>query len=330
VKIWHSTYQLSLKGPANSHAKAKFRKGALLRVRFNDKNLIGFADLCPFSEMGDQPLELELKHLVQMKPSDIGARSLHFARIDALARAEGKSVYDSKVRIKNHFLVNDLMKFETSRLKKIEADGFSEMKIKLGRDLQIETERLEQICKQASSQLKFRLDFNSSLSRERFVNWFEKHQSWLRPKIEFFEDAFAYDAREWREVSERWNLTLAMDFVAPEAKLKSEGAAVIIVKPAVEDETRIIKSVHNQKKKFVFTHYMDFPVGQMAAYQAAQSASAELGERLMSCGLQHHDLYEGLTFQNEIKSDGPYVLPPEGNGFGFDRLFENLKWVELN
>src|ERR1700677_2738267 len=110
MKIWYSTYQLFPKSVINSKIKIKYRPGALLRVRFED-GAVGYADLCPFSEMGDQPLELELKNLLQSKPSALTERALTVARLDASARAEKRSLYNPKVRIKNHFLINDLNTF---------------------------------------------------------------------------------------------------------------------------------------------------------------------------------------------------------------------------
>lgn len=337
MKIWYSSYQLVPRSVINSRAKTKFRNGAILRVRFDDGKT-GFSDLCPFAEMGDRPLERELKDLVGLNPSAIGERSLHFARIDAVARSEERSLFDEdsnrngteRVRIKNHFLIHDILRFDLVRVAQLEAAGYTEIKVKMGWDLQAETERLDQLCARSSHRLRFRLDFNMSLGRERFVYWFEKNQGWLRARVEFFEDPFAYDHREWREVSEHWNIPLALDFAPLQVKLAAEGASILIVKPAVEDEMQIVRSEHNQKKKFVVTQYLDFPLGQMAAYYSAQKVAPLLGERLLSCGLQQHDVYQSPTFQEAIKNDGPHIVPPDGHGFGFDRLLESQKWIELS
>ena len=331
MKIWYSSYQLVPQGPINSRAKTKFRKGALLRVRFDDGK-VGFSDLCPFAEMGDRPLERELKQLLQLKPSPLGERSFYFARLDADARAEGRNLFDLSVapRIKNHFLIHDILRFDLTRISQLESAGYTEIKVKMGWDIPAETERLDQLCARASNQLRIRLDFNMSFNRERFLHWFEKHQSWLRPRVEFFEDPFAYDNREWSDVSSRWNIPLALDFAPIAVKVAAEGAAVLVVKPAVENESAIIQSPQNQAKKFVFTHYLDFPLGQMAAFYSALQAAPKLGARLLTCGLQQREIYENLTFQTEIKIDGPYIVPSDGMGFGFDKLLENQKWIELS
>lgn len=330
MKIWYSSYQLVPKTVINSRAKTKFRKGAILRVRFDDGK-IGYSDLCPFAEMGDRPIERELKHLLELKPSPIGERSLHFARLDADARSEKRSLFDLRgPRLKSHFLIHDILHFDLVRVAELENAGYTEFKIKMGWDITAETERLDQLCARASHRLRIRLDFNMSLNRDRFVHWFEKHQGWLRPRIEFFEDPFAYDRREWREVSQRWNIPLALDFAPLQTKLDAEGAAVLIVKPAVEDEMQIVESENNKQKKLVFTQYLDFSLGQMAAYYSAQKMAPQLGDRLLTCGLQQQDVYEAPIFQEAIKNDGPYIIPPDGYGFGFDYLLEKQKWIELS
>lgn len=328
MMIWYSTYQLYPKGTLNSKTKTQFRQGALLRIRFEDGR-VGFADLCPFSEMGDHPLDFELQQLKYSKPTQLGERSLHFAQKDAQARAEKKTLYRSDVLIKNHFLISDLARFDLSRLSRIEASGYTEFKVKMGRDLAAESEILENMVGKLSYNARLRLDFNCSLNRERFEMWFEKAQRWLRPALEFIEDPFAYDPETWRQVSRRWGVTFALDQAENVLKVGAEGAQIIVIKPAIQNVEKIIEMFKASGKKFVFTHYMDFPVGQMFAFAEAQSVKAQLGEMMLTCGLQHHDIYEGFTFQDAIRYDGPQILPPEGWGIGFDTLLENLSWVEL-
>jgi len=328
MKIWYSSYQLFPKSVINSKIKIKYRLGALLRVRFED-GAVGYADLCPFAEMGDQPLELELKNLLQSKPSPLTARSLNVARLDATARAEKRSLFNPKIRVKNHFLINDLGGFDQNRIDALEKMGYNEFKIKIGRDLAVETEKLHNLCDRLGHASRLRLDFNFTLTREKFLQWFDKTQSWLRSRLEYVEDPFAYNGKEWREVNERWNITLALDFAPIETKLKAEGAQVVVIKPAVEDDQKILKSIVSSPKRVVYTHYMDFPLGQMAALVSAEHAMQNYSGKILSCGLQHHDIYEGFVFQSAIKYDGPFIVPPEGHGLGFDALLDKQKWIEL-
>lgn len=328
MKIWYSPYQLYPQFLGPNKSKNKFRKGALLRIRF-EEGLVGYADLCPFSEMGDRPLEMELKQLVVNKPTEMGERSLYFAKMDAEARAHQTALYDRTAKIKNHFLITDLNTFDVVRIAQLESSGFSEIKIKMGRDLQNETVLLERLSQKLSAGTKLRIDFNATLNRDRFVDWFEKNQKWLRPVLDFIEDPFTYNAQDWREVSKKWNIPFALDLAGDALSTGAEGAPIVVLKPAVQDVDKIIASLKDKNKKFVFTHYMDFPVGQMFALVSAQNHFHELGSQLLTCGLQHHDLYEGLTFQSAIKSDGPYILPPDGYGIGFDKWLTNQTWTEL-
>ena len=328
MKIWFSKYQLYPKGSLNSKSKTKFRQGALLRVR-SEEGTVGYSDLCPFSEMGDRPIDLELTELSKGRLSSLAQRSLYFANLDAEARAKNESLFRSQCNIKNHFLISDITRFDLHRAAKIELAGYTEFKIKLGRDLVSETESLKNFCSALSATSKVRLDFNCITSVERFTNWFDTNQKWLRPTLEFIEDPFAYDANEWRNVSQKWGLTLALDQAADAISTGGEGAQILVIKPAVYDSSAIIEKFKGTSKKFVFTHYMDFPVGQMFALVEAQRAYQLVRDQFLTCGLQHHDIYEGFTFQDAIKYDGPYVLPPDGKGIGFDSLLNSLKWIEI-
>jgi O-succinylbenzoate synthase len=328
MKIWYSTYQLYPKGSLSSQHKAKFRHGAILRVRF-ESGEVGHADICPFGEMGDKPLEYELRQLAIGKSSNLGLRSLYFAELDAKARAEKRSLYSPHVRIKNHFLITDIHKFDLQRIEQIEASGYTEFKIKMGQDLVKETEVLTKLVGRISSRTKLRLDFNAILNRDRFVDWFDKNQKWLRPCLDFIEDPFVYDAREWREVSQKRGITFALDLAADAISSQAEGAQVIVIKPAVCDPEPIIQKYKTSNKKFIFTHYMDFPIGQMFALVTVQQLYPRIHEQLLTCGLQFHDIYEGFSFQDQVRMDGPYILPPEGYGIGFDSLLANMKWDEL-
>lgn len=325
MRILCSRYQLRATRTFNSRSDADVREGSLLRVAFADR-AIGFADLCPFPAMGDLPLEIELRHLAAGKPSALAQRSLQFARLDATARAQGMSLYDPKARIENHFLITDLTRFDAATLDEIAAGGYRRCKIKTGRDLAGESERLRTFCGQS---LGVRLDFNATLSRDRFAQWLDTNLAYLLPVLEFIEDPFPYDARQWSDVASQWPVRLALDRAADPVASGGEGAAVIVVKPAVQDVDPIIETFAGTDKRFVFTHYMDSPVGQMCALVAAQQAWRELPAQMLVCGLQHHDGLELSGLQHVVESDGPFIVPPQGCGLGFDSVLERRAWTEL-
>ncbi len=329
MKVWFSRYQLHATHAFNSRADAGVREGALLRVLFSD-GAVGYADLCPFTTIGDRPLEIELRHLAADEPSALAARSLHFARLDATARAQHLSLYDPAARIENHFLITDLTRFDAGKLPSIAARGYRCCKIKMGRDLAAESERLETfVDRLAQAELRLRLDFNATPSRDRFAEWLDTNLRHLQPVLEFIEDPFPYDARQWSDIALQWPVSLALDMAAEPVASGGEGAAVIVVKPAVQEVAPILKRFAGTDKRFVFTHYMDSPVGQMCALVATQQAWHEARAQMLVCGLQHHDVCEASELQRAIESDGPFIVPPQGCGLGFDGLLEQRAWTEL-
>jgi len=337
MNIWFSPYQLHTASRVNSQVKSFTRQGALLRVRFADGR-IGYSDICPFPEMGDSPLELILKDIKKQGLRGMAERSLYCAKIDAAARAANQSLYVPAVKIKNHYSINDILNFDLKQCEELQKLGYTEYKVKLGAKLVAESAKLLELTKSLSSSCKLRLDFNLSLNRPAFCDWFESHQSWLRPYADFFEDPFAYQANDWQEVSQKYGIRLALDFAADPILTEAKGAQIIVIKPARQNAEKIVNwflssdknSAKHSDKKFVFTHYMDFAVGQMFAFAEAQRLSLLLGDRLVSCGLQLHQAFTGLALQNEIQYHGPFITPPAGIGIGFDQPLADMSWTEIN
>lgn len=327
MKIWTSSYQLFPKGALQTGNRTRFRKGTLLRIDFPD-GILGFSDLCPYPEFGDQPLEMELQNVVRGQPSRLAKRSIHFARLDAEARSKKESIYN-QVRIKNHFLVADLLNFDLARIPLLQGQRFTHFKVKLGRELMLETEMVKSIVEKFSPECKIRLDFNASQTRDRFSDWTEKNLKWLKPHLDFIEDPFSYDSKDWARVQANFGIDLALDLAADPLKTSAEGANVVIIKSAIQDEVEVLKTLKRPELRFVMTHYMDFPVGQMSSYAAGQKLMEGPDNRISVCGLQHHDVYEGFTFQDAIRNDGPYIVPPEGTGLGFDDLLEKQEWNQI-
>ena len=241
MKIWHSNYQLYPKGSIQQRGKAKYRQGALLRIEF-EPGLIGYSDLCPHSSFGDQPLEIELQNIKREAFSTLADRSLLFARMDAEARAEGKSLYGPE-RIANHYLIGDIMEFDLSNIPILQGQRFDTFKIKLGDELMLETEMLKSFCGSLSKGSKVRLDFNCKLGQALFVNWMERNGDWLKPQLDFVEDPFQYDPTEWIKVSEQFGIDLAVDFAGPHYDKLASGAQVIVIKPALQDELKLVEGL---------------------------------------------------------------------------------------
>ncbi len=299
-----------------------------MRFLFEDGS-VGYSDLCPMAEMGDRTIEQELRNVSRRKWEGLSERSLYFAQRDAESRHANRSIYQAEVKIKNHFLISNIIGFELSRITELEKSGYSEFKLKMGRELEKETESLKLICETMSNQSKVRIDFNAILSRERFEAWFDKNQKWLRPQLEFIEDPFVYDAMTWKSVSQRYGIRFALDQCADPIAVQAVGADVIVIKPVKQNAQAIVNHFKGSTKKIIFTHYLDFPLGQMSAFAEAQKLFSAAKEQILTCGLQLQDIYEDFTFQSAIRNDGPYVMPPEGIGLGFDSYLKTVEWKEL-
>src|SRR4029078_6257499 len=92
--MWFCRYTLKPRRALSALAGARPREGALLRA--GD----GFADIHPWPELGDEPLEEQLKH-VETLPA------LHYARIDGEARRRGVSLFDGLTIPESHWPGDD-------------------------------------------------------------------------------------------------------------------------------------------------------------------------------------------------------------------------------
>ena len=292
-------YALVPRRRLNARAIEGARRGALIRVDG------GFADIHPWPELGDAKLEEQLALLARGETTALTRRSLAFARMDAEARREGRSLFEGLQIPESHWLLfgDDVPPaFDTVKVK---------MPCALDRSL---------------ARYRLRLDFNAALTAEEFGRFLDALDPDLN--IEFVEDPCPYDPRTWRELRKR--VRLAAD------RERGEEADVLVIKPAVDD-------VPHDPREIVVTSYMDHPVGQLfAAYVAAEECgrlvrtsdptsgrdvrSPRLSDR---CGLLTHLVYEPNAFSERLRIDGTRLVPPGGTGIGFDDLLGNLPWRTL-
>lgn len=170
------------------------RHGALIRV--ND----GYADVHPWPELGDEPLDRQLALLALGKTTPLTRASLHYAALDADARRRGVSLFADLTIPESHWPGNEPPpEFDTVKTKGVLP---------------------------VPDRVRIRIDFNASLSAAEFL-----HVSETLPKerIDFIEDPCPYDAKTWRELRERTRLRLALDRFTGEAD-------VLVHKPALSAE----------------------------------------------------------------------------------------------
>jgi O-succinylbenzoate synthase len=228
MRLFIHRYTLVPRRALSALAGARPRQGALLRV--DD----GFADLHPWPELGDSPLEEQLALLARGEPTAQTRASLHLAQLDGDARRRGVSLFEGLTIPASHWPGND------------PPSGFDTIKIKG--------------VMPVPPHVRVRIDFNAQLSAEEFLGL-----SLPKEQIDFVEDPCPYDENVWRELEARTGLRLALDMWSA-AALPPLSNTVLIHKPARQIEWP-------QHSEIVVTSYMDHPIGQFgAAYVAATHA----------------------------------------------------------
>jgi o-succinylbenzoate synthase len=259
------------------------RHGALIRVDG------GFADIHPWPELGDLPLDQQLALLARDETTPLTQASLEFASIDAAARRDGRSLFEGVTIPPSHWPGPD------------PPAGFDTVKLK-GID-------------RIPDHVRLRIDFNATLTAEEFV---QIAATLPRERIDFIEDPCPYDPSIWRELRAQTGLRLALDRAASSSRLCSvDSYDVLILKPALEE-------IPCTDAEIVVTSYMDHPIGQLTAAYTAATANIKT-----TCGLITHVLYENDVFIERMRIDETHLVPPGGPGWGFDDLLENLPWRTL-
>ena len=318
MKIAYSRYELESKVPLNSRSLSLKRYGALLQVCFDDC-LLGYADCHPWPELGDAPLDQQMALLAKGETTPILACALDWARKDAEARAEGRPMLLSSKIPKSHFLLPDIRLCTVDQVQRIVQQGFTHVKVKLGRQLDIEIIQLIKFFQ--DPHLKLRLDFNESLTQESFCVFLDKMDA-IKMRVEFIEDPFPFEPKAWKSIQEQgWNL--ACDKQSQHALGRPESAKMIVIKPAIQ---RVGDLKIGREQIPIVTTYLGHPLGQVAA--AAVAADLDPTNKYVH-GLLSHHAYLPTNFSRKLNWDNPTFTCPEGHGLGFDQELKALTWTSL-
>lgn len=319
MKIAYSPYELTGKtGFRNRH-------GALLQVQFDDGS-IGYADCHPWTEVGDAFLEDQLRSAIQKKPTPLMQRSLHFARLDAQARAKGVSLFKGLAIPASHWFLPSLMHWDVADVNKAIQGGFPAIKIKIGDNFPEELIHLEKLLTTLPQHIKLRLDFNQKLSQDQFKSAFKALSRW-HDRVEFYEDPFAFETNAWAEMQGK-GAALACDKDAPQAIAQPYVAKILVLKPAILSEEPFL-NVLGSPQRVVVTSYLDHPLGQLSAAYVAALCNQKAAGRLLPCGLMSHHAYQPNAFSEQLHAKGPVLQQPAGTGFGFDDLLKRQLWKKL-
>lgn len=327
IKVFSYFYTLVPRQTLNVVSSGERRSGSLLKVQWED-GLQGYADLHPWTELGDLPLKEQILQLSLGHYTAQVQQSICLARWDAELRHAGKSIFDVGVPIKNNFLVSDVSQATQEVLLAAKVRGFETVKLKVGKDPRIERQALDLMARLG---LKVRLDFNGLGSLESFKKFMIEIPAEVRTAIEYIEDPFSFSKKAWMEA--RQYAPIALDNYYHQVQWEDLTEApfdVLIVKPAKLDMVEVASLSKKWNLKVTVTNYMDHPVGTIHALGTAMELKKRLGDTILQAGCMTHHLYQTDAFFAEVQSDGPYLQKTSGTGVGFDHLLEALPWQPVN
>jgi len=315
MKIAVSRYDLHFNASSNTASQSVKREGVLLKIEFDD-GLIGHSDCHPWPELGDHGLQEQLSLLQRGELTPLTSQSLHWARIDAEGRHDGRALNHPNSALRSHCLIPHICFCSSNDVQGIIAEGFTHVKIKMGRAIEEETERLLALFH--GKPLKVRLDFNERLKAALFREVLQKIET-LKHQIDFIEDPFPFDPDQWTQFQhEGWSL--ACDRRAEEAMGLSQAASFLIIKAAIQPLAR------SSEQTVIATSYLGHPLDQAVAARAAAYADPH-GQEVH--GLLSHRVYQPNPFSRLLSWKGPIFVPPPGTGMGFDSELAQLEWREL-
>lgn len=314
-KIWFSPYELKLKKKGTS------RFGVLLKIEFIDGKT-GHADLHPWPEKGEAPLETHLESLRKKEFTLLCLRTVAIAREEAQARAKKVNLLSALKIPLSHYLILDIENFY--EVDKALNQGFKFFKVKLNHPLKQQTQKLSNLINDLGSSFEWRLDFYRDLNERQWQEWVEECLILINPdNLDFIEVPFSYQERSW--IKNR-KYPLALDVWNGENTLP---VSTLIWKSSRKSITDLLKKKSRSLfKRVIFTHGLSHPMDQLSsAYFSARFY--KIYPRLReTCGLVHGGIYENHAFS--LPNRGPVFPCLSGMGWGFDStLLDGLPWKKI-
>lgn len=323
MKYWFSEYTLK---PKNKNLP--LRKGSLIKIEWPDK-LVGYADLLPWPDLGDETLAVQLKNLQRGRMSSMVEQTTWLARRDALARKDKRHLMRGLPRVRNSLLIQDVSIITEAELGEARRLGFMSVKIKCGKDLNSEMALIDKILRMGA--FAIRLDFNARLTPEDFANFYNQIPQAFQNRIEFVEDPFPFAVESWKEASKF--ATLAIDLEHPKVKwelMKSPlPFKVMAIKPTRIDLMHAQDVVNKYGLKMTVQSNLDHPVGVAHAMAVASEMKKVYPNILLDCGTFTHQEYQPDEFSAMLPQAGPNSGEAPGFGVGFDELLEKQKWTPV-
>jgi O-succinylbenzoate synthase len=328
IKCWTSKYELIPWGPIGAVAEGKPREGALLKVQWPN-GLVGYADIFPWPEHGDAPIDDQIIALARGKVSTLVEQSMWLAKKDAQMRKLLKNAFAGAAKVKNHYLISDYTKFTDANMTDLRSSGFTTVKVKVGRNVDEEAKFIVRILRQ--NPITVRLDFNAKVDFSQFERFMSHLGSAERAKIEFVEDPLPWDLESWTEAAKFAPLAMDMEYEKLDwEKLTGRPPfTVLVLKPARQDVEKALRWINRYALKIVVSSSMDHPVG--VAHACAQAAELKkfYPNTLLDCGCLTLKSYRPNDFNNRFQTTGPFVKEIPGTGIGFNELLEGQLWVPV-
>ena len=299
----------------------------MLKIFFDSKT-IGYADVSPWAQLGDESLDFQIESLKSLKPTPLLERAFYFARIDSEARKNKKNLLSDLNLPKSHYFIKDILNFKKEKWPTIKNQGFDVIKLKMGKSLNKETIRLKEFCNE-EPRFQWRLDFNCQLSKEDFFAWWKGVQSWLSEKIQFIEDPFPYEPSSWKKWYEAFGVPLALDRFFPNSQKEWGGFQVAVLKPAYQDIRHLSGILVENNKACTITSYLGHPFEQMTAAYETDWLNRTHPQHFKGCGLLGHMAFEEDPCFSCFTVNNGKFSSVSGYGFGFDNYLKTIKWQDL-
>ncbi len=322
-KVYVHQYVMFSRTGLNSRSRATEHVGALIRVDVDDVS--GYACLHPWVELGDLSLEELLSHLAVGRMSRQIKCAIECADADRSARLKGVSLFSGlDVPLSHATIVGGIEKVELA----VEA-GFDTVKLKMGRDIAADVSLLKEVNTNFP-ELMIRIDFNGMVGFSELEILLNEIGEVTRRRLDYIEDPLAIGDNRWSLFRDQYGLKVGIDRGVEDIEGEFD---ISVVKPAINDLSKIASAAQKSRRSMVVTSYMDHPIGQSyAAYCAGMLNSSHSGIVNPRCGLLTHGLYEPTDFTILLGGSGPKwsgIEGASGIGLGFDDLLEKLDWKKI-
>lgn len=318
MALWISPYAIHADEAKNSRSPVGTHSGILIKVE--EAGATGYGDCHPLPSLGDFNYEEQLERLREGQPTTLMCRSIELAKKDARTRAKGESL-SPETEFMNHRLLSYLnLLVEGSQV-----EASVPIKLKLGISISDEIYQINRFCESFKNPL--RLDFNATLNRQSYEEFVDALRPAAREQIEFVEEPMPYEPSSWEQVSGLLPLAIDNELfrLQPTEEQEELPFDYMLIKPACRDPEPLVKLCEESKIRFLFTHYMDHPVG---VRHAVAEAANYFDHPLCS---PYHGLAPKpwqLRALNSAFTEACFDRW-SGAGVGWDSLLESVSWTPL-